>query len=481
MATAKIKKLAGDTVLYGLGSILPRVLNFLLVPLHTINTFSKAEYGTITKLFAIVAFINVIYLFGMETAFFRFSTKEGANRQRVFNLAQTVVLSISVTISLLLIFFSDPLAAALGSGVKPDFIIWLTLIMLIDAVVAIPFAKLRLENKAFLFATGKIINVLLLLGLNYYFLKINFDPTIGVGYVFLANLVANSFFVLFFFKTLLAWRPAFDPAISKSMFTYAYPIMLTGVAGMTNEMFSRLTLEWWLPANFYPGQTNEDALGVFGACYKYAVFMNLGVQAFRYAAEPFFFSQSSQKNSPELFARINHYFIITCSLFFVAVSINLDLLKYFIGQQFWDGLGVVPILLMAYLFLGVYYNFSVWFKLTDKTYYGTWITLGGALITILANYILIPYLGYMGSSWAALLCYASMTVICYWLGQKFYPIPYDLWKSFFYLIGSVAIVFASSLIEFKSLVVSASIHTIILLLFLGIIYLLERKNFRQVE
>src|SRR6185369_16055538 len=184
----------------------------------------------------------------------------------------------SFSISLFFIAFSNSIAAFLGPGVKPDFVIWPTLIMLVDASVAIPFARLRLERKALRFASGKVVNVFLLLGLNYYFLKFNFDPSVGIGYVFLANLIANFLFVLFFLKTLIAWRPAFERGISGQMISYAYPVMLTGIAGMTNEMFSRLTLDWWLPKDFYQGQTTREALGVFGACYKFAVFMNLGVQ-----------------------------------------------------------------------------------------------------------------------------------------------------------------------------------------------------------
>ncbi len=472
---SKIKRLAGDTMLYGLGSMLPRILNFLLVPLHTINTFNRAEYGVITKLFAVVAFVNVVYLFGMETAFFRFATRD-ADKKRIFDLAQTVVLTISISFSVFLIAFSGSIAATLGEGVKPDFIIWLTLVMLIDAAVAIPFARLRLERKALLFASAKIVNVLLLLGLNYYFLKINFNPSIGIGYVFLAHLIANSFFILFFFKTLFTWRPAFDKQISGQMFHYAYPVMLTGVAGMTSEMFSRFTLEWWLPKDFYSGQTNEDALGIFGACYKFAVFMNLGVQAFRYAAEPFFFSNASQKDSPQLFAKINHYFIITCCLFLLAIGINLDLLKHFIGKEFWEGLYIVPVLLLAYLFLGVYYNLSVWFKLTDKTYYGTIITVGGAILTIALNYVLIPVVGYYGSSIAAALVYGTMMITCYFFGQKYYPIPYRVMSGMAYIIGTYGLVIGLNSITFSNQIIATVSHTLIILGYCGIVFLLERKE-----
>ena len=334
---SKLKQLAGETVLYGLGSILPRMLNFLLVPLHTIDVFNREEYGEVTKLYAIVAFINIVFMFGMETAFFRFASKPGADAKRIFNLAQTSVLLISIPLSILFIALSAPMASYLDVAQHPEFITWLTLVMLTDAVVAIPFAQLRLEKKAMQFASAKIISVLLLIALNYYFLKINYDPAVNVGYVFLANLIANSFFILFFLRTLVSWRPAYDREISPVMLRYAYPVMLTGVAGMTNEMFSRLTLEWWLPDNFYGMLSKKDALGVFGACYKFGVFMLLGVQAFRYAAEPFFFSNAIDKSSPKLFAKINHYFVITCCVVLLGISINLDVLKYFIGEDFWVG------------------------------------------------------------------------------------------------------------------------------------------------
>ena len=476
---SKLKQLAGETVLYGLGSILPRMLNFLLVPLHTIDVFSRAEYGVVTKLYAFVAFVNIVFMFGMETAFFRFASKPSADTKRIFNLAQTSVLLISGPLSILFILLSSPIASYLDISDHPEFVTWLTLVMLTDAVVAIPFARLRLEKKAMQFASAKIINVLLLLVLNYYFLKISYDPAINVGYVFLANLIANSFFLIFFLRTLLSWRPAYDKDISPVMLQYAYPVMLTGVAGMTNEMFSRLTLEWWLPDNFYNSLTKKDALGIFGACYKFAVLMNLGIQAFRYAAEPFFFSNAVDKNSPKLFAKINHYFVITCCIVLLGISINLDILKYFIGEDFWTGLSIVPILLVAYLFLGVYYNFSVWFKLTDKTYYGTWITLGGAVITIAANYFLIPIWGYIGCAWAAVACYFSMTVACYATGQKFYAIPYKIIQSLIYLMVTLLLVYSINLIEIQHQGKATAFHMLVVLLFIGIVYLVERKNLRQ--
>jgi O-antigen/teichoic acid export membrane protein len=476
---SKLKRLAGETALYGLGSILPRVLNFMLVPLHTINMFSKAEYGEITKLYAFVGVINIVYLFGMETAYFRFATKPEANRQRIFNLSQTNVVLISVLLSIIFISFSTPIASALNIEAHPEFIIWLTITMFVDALVAIPFARLRLEKKALVFAAAKIFNVSVLIALNYYFLKINFDPSIGIGYVFLANLIANSFFIIFFIKTILSWRLTWDKTLSPQMLQYAYPVMITGVAGMINEMFSRSMLDWWLPENFYANTTREEAGGIFGACYKFAVFMNLGIQAFRYAAEPFFFSNAADKNSPALFAKVNHYFVIVCCVVLLGISINMDIFKFMIGEAFWAGIQIVPVLLLAYLFLGIYYNISVWFKLTDKTYFGTLITILGALITVVGNFILIPVAGYMGSSIAALLCYFSMAVACYLIGQRYYPIPYTIVKDLAYIFSTCCIILVVTSISFDNLWANVGFHATVIILFCGGVFLIERKNLIQ--
>lgn len=472
----KIQRLAGETVLYGLGSIVPRFLNFLLVTLHT-AVFPPEEYGIITKVYAYVGVINVIFLFGMETAYFRFASKGGASEKRIFDLAQTVVVIISLVLSLAFILSAVPIAGTLSIPGREDIVIWLVLLMFVDAVAAIPFARLRLQKKALRFAAGKLINIVILIGLNVYFLKLSSTFDADVSFVILANLAANLFYLVFFGRTLLSWRPGFDKVISPAMFSYAYPVMITGLAGMMNEMFSRITLDKWLPDGFYEGKTAEYAVGVFGACYKLAVLMNLAIQAFRYAAEPFFFSNAAEKNSPQLFARVNHYFIIICCVILLGVSINLDILKYFLGDpRFWEGLHIVPILLLAYLFLGVYYNFSVWFKLTDRTYYGTLTTLVGMVITVVGNYFLIPILGYEGSAIAALLCYGGMTLLCYLLGQRFYPIPYNITKGVLYITVTLAIVYAVNAIDFERQVLATAFHLSVIVVYLVIVYLLERKE-----
>lgn len=478
---SKLKRLAGETVLYGLGSIIPRFLNFLLVPLHT-AVFATDAYGVITKLLAYVGVMNTIYMFGMETAYFRFASKPGANEQRIFNLTQTAVLSISGTLTVVFIFLADPIAEALLIPSRPDLIIWLALVMLVDAAVAIPFARLRLQKKALRFASLKISNIAILIGLNVYFLLFASGSIPDVGFVFIANLIANTFYILFFARILLLWRPVFDRELSPTIFKYSFPIMLTGVAGLTYEMFSRMTLDVWLPENFYPDMSNAAALGIFGGAYKLAMLMALAIQAFRYAAEPFFFSSAHEKNSPQLFARVNHYFIIVCCILFLGVSINLDIIKYFLTQSaYWKGVHVVPILLLAYLFSGAYYNFSTWFKLTDKTYFGTILTIVGLTITVVANYILIPLKGFEGSSWATLISAVIMASACYLLGQKHYPIPYKIGKGLAYIIITAMIVYGVNTLNFSSQALATSFHILVITFYLTGVYFLERKEFKRTQ
>jgi O-antigen/teichoic acid export membrane protein len=264
------------------------------------------------------------------------------------------------------------------------------------------------------------------------------------------------------------------------MIGYAYPVMLTGLAGMTNEFFSRFALDNWLPKNFYPGKSSAYALGVFGACYKFSVLMNLAVQAFRLAGEPFFFSQASERNSPQLFARVNHYFVIVCCLILLGVSINMDVLKLLMqNPEYWEGINIVPPLLLGYLFLGVYYNYTIWFKLTDKTYYGTIITVGGAVLTIAFNYILIPIAGYYGSSIATVLVYFFMMIACYFFGQKFYPIPYKVFSDSLYIIITMFIIYLVSKISIENIFLSMSIHAVIVVVFMAAVLVVEKKGFHN--
>lgn len=474
----KIVRLASETAIYGLGTIIPRLINFILVVPHT-RVFNEEAYGVITNLYAYAGFLNVLFMFGMETAYFRFANKPGASAERVFQLAQTLVLGISVPLAAVLWLSAEPLAAAWGVPDHPEFVYYLVGVILLDAIVAIPFARWRQEKKALLFSVAKIINVLVLVTLNYAFLYLFFDPSVGVGYVLLANLLANSLFILFQFRNVFGWRPAWDATDSRAMIRYAYPVMLIGVAGMIHELFSRMSIEWWWPPDFQ-GQSAQYALGIFGACYKYAVFMNLVVMAFRYAAEPFFFAQASDKKSPELFARVNHYFVIAGAFIVLAVTVNLDILKHLLGSSsYYEGLGVVVILLVAYLFMGVYYNFSVWFKVTDRTHFGTWFTVGGAVVTVAGNYALIPLAGYYGSAWVTLASSAFMMVTCYVFGQRYFPIPYRIWPALAYLGLALGLVLLSARFSFSSQVAATLFHGLLCVVFVAVVVGFEWREFRK--
>jgi len=474
---SKIKKLAGDTILYGLGNIIPRAMNFVLFPIHTKFRFNPEEFGVFTYLMSFVAFMNILYTFGMETTFFRFATKPGADKNKVFNAGLTVVIAVGVLLSGSVIVFAQPIANALDVGNYSQFIVWLAIIMFIDNVAALPFARLRLERRPIRFAVYRISNILVVVGLNLYFLFVIYDPAIGIGYIFLSFLIANAMYLVFFFRTFIRWRPVYDREMSSSMLRYSYPIVLTGLLGTTNEFFSRILLESWLPKGFYPGRSSDFAMGVFGACYRLAVLMNLAVLAYRMAAEPFFFNNAQDKGSPQLFAKVNHYFVVVCCFILLGVAINLDVLKYVMAEDYWEGLVVVVPLLLGYLFFGIYYNMTVWYKLTDKTIYGTYISLGGAILTIALNYLLIPMYGYLGSAWATTFVYLAMTASCYLLGQKFFPIPYPVFSDALYIIATTLLAYVVSEYEFKNLILGATVHTGVLLAWLGVVYLIEKKSF----
>ena len=459
------KKLASQTAIYGVSSIVGRVLSYLLVPIYTAH-FAAAEYGVVTGLYAYVSFLNVVFTYGLETTYFRFANRPGEDRRELYNRTLSLLLLSSVVLTALLILLARPLLALLHLPPGHDeYALWVALILGLDAVAALPFARLRLENKARKFAAIRLINILLYVGLNLFFVvlcpavgqsgpgsmlatlrpfvAVVYNPSLGVGYVFLANLAASALTLL------LLWRELFDfqfrwPNLSflSPLLAYAMPLMLMGLAGMVNETLDRILLPAWLPTGFYPGLSRLAAVGVYGACYKLSIFMSLIIQAFRYAAEPFFFSQSTEKNSPATFALVLKWFTLCCAFIFVAISANLSWIGplFLRRPEYLVGLGVVPILLLANLFLGIYYNLSVWFKLTDKTYFGTYIGAAGAVLTIALNFLLIPIIGYMGSAWATLACYFMMAALCWWLGERHYPVPYPVGRLLLWLLGAVALV-----------------------------------------
>ena len=485
-----LKKLAGQTAVYGLSSILGRFLNYLLTPLYTSKlVFQPDQYGIITEMYAYVAFLVVLLTYGMETAFFRYFSERKEDPKTVFSTALWSLLVTSTVFITVLILFAQPIANVLGYPDHKEFVAWFGIIVGLDALIAIPLAKLRAENKAIRFALINFAFIGVNIGLNLFFLAYclpmfkagttnalidwAYDPEIGVGYVFIANLIASvSRFALMLPEIFnVRWR--FDAELWRQMMRYALPLLVAGLAGIVNETLDRALLKWMLFEDLGEELTMTQ-LGIYGACYKLSIIITLCIQAYRYAAEPFFFDQKDDKHAKATYARMLHIFFGFVMLVFVGVNLFIDVFKYFIpNEAYWVGLDIVPVLLLANVFLGVYYNLSVWYKLTDKTYLGSYIAVVGALITILLNVLLIPVLGFRGSAWATLACYFSMAAASYMLGQRHFKVPYDLGRLAFYFIAAIALFGLNLILPDWSWVVLSLIRVVLVLSFAGIVFYLE--------
>jgi O-antigen/teichoic acid export membrane protein len=491
-----LKKLAGETALYGVSSILGRVIYWFLVPLHTYVFLRPGELSSNTELYSWVALFNVIYTFGMETAFFRFANRSPERRQEYFNQALTAISVISIIFSGCLIIAAPTISDLLNYPGESTSIVYLALIVAIDAIVAIPFARLRLEKKAKKFVQIKIINIVINVLFNVFFLLICRDislgkyfpslqplgaflyrPEIGPGYIFIANLIANACFLLLLKDAFRGFKFTWKGPVFNEMWVYAYPILILGLAGTVNQMADRWFLRHLLPEGFYRNLTAEDALGIYGSCYKLSVFMSLAIQSFKYAADPFFFSKAEDKNAPQLLALVMKWFVIVCVVLWVGVSLNVDLLgQYMLSKAYRAGLDVVPVLLLANLFLGVYYNLAFWFKLTDKTHFGTLVTFIGAILTVALNILLIPQMGYMACAYSFLVSSVVMCAVCYLLGEKYYPVPYNVASALGYILSAGLIIYLSSLVKISNLWVSVPYHLALCLLYGCGILLVERDS-----
>jgi O-antigen/teichoic acid export membrane protein len=487
-----IKKLAGQTVIYGLGTIVPRFLNYLLTPLLTYG-FTAAEYGINSELYAYISFLNVIFTYGMETTFFNFSSKL-ENKEEVYNTALISLILSSVFFSLLFLIFAGSIADGLStpnSIYLPQFIIWSVLIVASDAITAIPFAKLRLENKALKFSVLKLSNVVINFGLTIFFLKIckssydngetNFmaslyNPEIGIGYAFLANLLANCFTLILLSKQFAGLKFSLNIELLKKMLLYAWPLIILGLAGMINETLDRIILKKLIVDK----SEAQIAQGVYGACYKIAILMTIFIQAFRFAAEPFFFNKAKEKDSTKSYALVMKYFVIFCLFLFLATTLNLDWIKLFIGPNFRSGLNVVPILLMANLSLGVVYNLAIWYKLNGQTKYGAIIAIVGAIITIVVNVIFVPHYSYVASAWATLAAYSGMMVLSYILGQKYFPIKYNIKAITVYTLIALGFYFISLTYNgMENVILKVILNNLFVAFFVFILYKLEFSNIKK--
>jgi len=447
-----LKKLLGQTAIYGLSSIIGRLLNYLLVPLYT-YTLPADEYGTVTELYAYVAVLFAVLTYGMETTFFRFSERE-TNKEKVYSTSLLSILFTSLLFIVLFQLLKTHIGNAIGYEQHLNYLVWFAFILFFDALSSIPFAGLRREEKALKFALLKLLNIGINIGLNlffvlyctqvlkeadgglmYRFVSSFFKPEQMVGYIFLSNLFASAVTLVFLLPTYRFLRAGFDWALWKKMMRYTWPILVVSITGIIPVSIDKILFPFLFPDE----QTAMTNLGIYGANAKIAVIMVLFIQTFRYAADPFFFGEASNKDAQKTYALVMKWFVIAGSFIFLGTMLFLGLIKYFIGSDYRSGLGIVPILLMANLFLGVFYNLSFWYKLTDKTIYGAWFSGSGAIIAVVANIVLIPILGIYGAAWSVFLAYLVPTILSYFFGRKYFPIPYEVLKIIIYPLAAVLV------------------------------------------
>ena len=478
-----IKKLLGQTAIYGLPSILGRLLNFLLVPLYLLVFKHPSDYGVVSELYAWVAFLVVLLSFGMETAFFRFlQNKEDKNA--VFANSFLTVIGVNLLFFLLLLTFNQNIADALLFSDHNEYIILLGAIVCVDATSALPLAKLRAEERAVKFATIQSISIVVNISLNLILMLFFFNndrPEEGVIFILSANLFSSLVKPIFLYKDFIKINYKFNPTLAKEMLLYALPLMIGGLAGIVNETIDRILIVHLL----YDGKTAASLLkakaevGIYSACYKLSMLITILIQAYRYAAEPFFFAQLKNEDKNKIYSKVMNYFVAAVCAVFLLVSLNLDLIKVFFipNEAYWIGLKVVPILLIANVFLGVYFNQSIWYKLSNQTKFGAYIAVSGAFLTIAINWIFIPLYGYMASAWATLIVYAFQMVASYFLGQKYYPIKYNLRKFFLYLLSALLLFFiARSFVFTEGSVLKFMINNFIILIYLGLIWFIEKPS-----
>ena len=474
------KSLFKQTAIYGLATVLPRMLSFLLVRLYT-GILPTAEYGEVSIVLSWMVFFNVILSYGMETAFFRFYSAE-TDKENVIATSTISIFWSSILFLFGALIFRNTLAS--WAHVDVQYITFTIWILVLDALVIIPFSKLRANKRPMMYAIIKIGNVVVNLALNLYFLLVlpiiyadNPDSLLGnmyidnfeIGYIFVSNLLASLLTFVVLSPNYVSLKRNFDVVLWKKMMRYGLPILIAGIAFAVNEHFDKILLGYWLPDNIA-----KSEVGAYSACYKLGLFMVLFATAFRLGIEPFFFSHSSNENAPQTYAMITKYFVIFGSLILLGVIVFADILKLLLldNESYWEAMKVVPLIILANFFLGIYNNLSVWYKLTDKTIIGAYISIVGALLTLLLNYVLIPTFSYYGSAIATISAYGSMMLISYILGKKHYPIPYDMEKIGSYL--GISILF--SVISFYGFRENYFVGIPLLLAFLYFIYHNEKTT-----
>ena len=477
---ANLKTLFKDTALYGMSSIVGRFLNYLLVPLYTAKiAASSGGYGVITNVYAYTALLLVILTFGMETTFFRFVNKEGANPMRTYSTVLIMVGSVALLFVALVLVFINPVSSFMGYSAHEEYVAVMAACVAIDAFQCIPFAYLRYKHRPWKFVALKMLFIVLNITLNIvYFVVLPamysnpsthgfaasvYDPNVGVGYVFRLNLFCTAIITFFFWKELTGFRWVFDKILFRKMLSYSWPILLLGITGILNQTADKI-----LFPIVSPGAEGHVQLGIYGAAAKIAMIMAMITQAFRYAYEPFVFGSAKEKGSRDTYAKAMKYFIIFTLLAYLVVVGYLDVLKYLIGRDYWEGLKVVPVVMAAEIMMGVYFNLSFWYKLIDKTIYGAWFSGVGCVVLVLINVILIPKFGYMACAWAGVAGYGTAMLLSYFVGQKKYPINYPL-KSITVYICIAALFTAIMLYTPQSLpkALRLGINTLLIILFVA--------------
>lgn len=473
-----IRKLGGQTIIYGLSSIVPRFLNYLLTPIY-VYIFLPEKYGDVTILYAYAAFINIFLTYGMESGFFYFS-KKAKNFSEVYGTAFLSLLTTTTIFVIFCLLYLRNISNWLDYSGKVRYIFWFILILAFDSLTAIPFAKLRQQNKAFRFALIRILSVgitvffnILLIIVPRYFIKV--DDIFGIPYkldielIFIANCLGSFVTLLILVPDTFREKVSFNFSLWKQMLNYSYPLLFVGLAGTINDSLDRFLLLHYLPAN-----VNKMAeIGIYGANIKIAVIMVLFTQMFRFAAEPFFYNQHKSTDQKSVLAEVTGFFTMFGIVIFLFVMLYLDVIKFYIPRNYWGGLKIVPINLISSFILGIYFNLSFWYKLTGKTIYGIVITGVGAVITVVLNILVIPHWGYYGSAWVRLFCYSVMVLISYFWGQRHFPVKYSVNKLISYLGIGIIICFVCCNFKFSNIYLNLLKNTFVLMAF---IYFLERRE-----
>lgn len=459
---AGLKTLVKDTAVYGLSSIVGRFLNYLLVPLYTAKiSAASGGYGVVTNLYAYTALILVILTFGMETTLFRFANKKEENPDTVFSTAMAVVVTLSLVFLALVFGFINPIGEALGYADRHSFVLMMATVVALDSIQALPFCYLRFKKRPIKFASLKLLFIVLNIGINvWYFLVLGKSD---VFYVFSINLVCTSLITFFFIPDLMHIKWSFDGALLRRMLSYSWPILVLGIAGILNQTADKIIYPY-----VKPGLTGEVELGVYGACVKIAMIMAMITQAFRYAYEPFVFGKAKDGDNRATYAQAMKYFIIFTLLAFLVVVAYLDILKFVIGRDYWEGLKAVPIVMAAEILMGIYFNLSFWYKLIDKTIWGLWFSGAGCVVLIAVNIVFIPRYGYMACAWGGVAGYATAMLLSYFVGQRKYPVRYPLASIAVYTI--IASMFTAIMMLSPKdwpLSVRLAINTVLVILFVG--------------